>query len=354
MRDDSRPVRAGEELDTAALAGFLRDRLGLVGELSVRQFAGGHSNLTYLVALGGRELVLRRPPHGAAAKGGHDMPREYRILEALAGTDVPVPAPLALCEDTAVLGAPFYVMERVVGVVLRDMETVRALTDAAAMRQVCKSFVATLARVHAVRSPALSALGKGEGYVARQVKGWSERYARARTDDVVDMTAIAEWLPARVPSTEDAVLIHNDFKLDNLVLQPRRLSSVIAVLDWEMATVGDPLADLGTSLGYWTDPDDAPELRALGLSPTLAPGSMTRVEVARRYQEVSGRRVGDMVFQYVLALFKIATIAQQIYARFALGHTQDPRFGALGGAVRVLAAQARRAMAHERIHDLPV
>lgn len=352
MRDDSRPVRPGEELDVAALGAFLRDRLGVSGEVAVRQFAGGHSNLTYLVTVGGRELVLRRPPHGAAAKGGHDMPREYRILEGLAGTSVPIAAPLALCEDVAVLGAPFYVMERVVGVVLRDLNTVRALTDAASMRQVCESFVQTLAAVHAAQSPALSALGKGEGYVARQVKGWSERYVRARTDDVADMTAIAEWLPSRVPSTEEAVFIHNDFKFDNLVLAPRRLDTVVAVLDWEMATVGDPLADLGTSLGYWTDPSDAPELRALGLSPTLAPDCMTRVELVQHYQEVSGRRAGDMVFQYVLALFKIATIAQQIYARFALGHTKDPRFAALGGAVRVLAAQARRVMAHDRIHDL--
>jgi aminoglycoside phosphotransferase (APT) family kinase protein len=304
------------------------------------------------VTVGEQEIVLRRPPHGAAAKGGHDMPREYRILEALAPTDVPVAKPLALCEDASVLGAPFYLMERVVGVVLRDLEIVMALTDATSMRAVAESFVGTLARIHAVKSPALSALGKGEGYCARQVKGWSERYAKARTDDIDDMAAIADWLPARVPSTEEAVFIHNDFKYDNLMVAPRRLHEVVAVLDWEMATVGDPLLDLGTSLGYWTDPDDAPELRAMKLSPTLAPGGMTRVEVAQRYQEVSGRRVGDMVFAYVLALFKIATIAQQIHARYALGHTKDPRFAALGGAVRVLAGQARRAMAANRIHGL--
>ncbi|HSI03803.1 MAG TPA: phosphotransferase family protein, partial [Myxococcota bacterium] len=330
----------------------MRERLGVSGEIAVRQFAGGHSNLTYLVQVGEREVVLRRPPHGAAAKGGHDMPREYRILEALAPTDVPVAKPVALCEDAAVLGAPFYLMERVVGVVLRDAGTVTALTDATSMRAVAESFVGTLARIHAVKSPALAALGKGEGYCARQVKGWTERYAKARTDDIADMNAIAEWMPARIPSTEEAAFIHNDFKYDNLMLAPRRLHDVVAVLDWEMATVGDPLLDLGTSLGYWTDPDDAPELRALSLSPTLAPGGMTRLELAQRYQEVSGRRVGDMVFAYVLALFKIATIAQQIYARYALGHTKDPRFAALGGAVRVLASQARRAMAANRIHGL--
>ncbi len=352
MRDDSRPVRAGEELDAAALGAFLRDRLGLSGALEVRQFAGGHSNLTYLVKVGEREVVLRRPPHGAAAKGGHDIPREFHVLEALAPTDVPVARPLALCEDNAVLGAPFYVMERVVGVVLRDRATVEGLTDAASMRQVAESFVATLARIHAVQSPALASLARGEGYAARQVRGWSERYTRARTDDIGDMDAIAGWLPARVPSVEEAVFIHNDFKYDNVMLAPRRMHEVVAVLDWEMATVGDPLCDLGTSLGYWTDPDDAAELRALSLSPTLAPGSLTRLEVVHRYQEVSGRRAGDMVFQYVLALFKIATIAQQIYARYALGHTKDERFAALGGAVRVLAAQAKRAMAHDRIHSL--
>ncbi|MEZ0312013.1 MAG: phosphotransferase family protein [Myxococcota bacterium] len=352
MRDDSRPVRTGEELDTTKLGAFMRERLGVSGEVAVRQFAGGHSNLTYLVQVGEREVVLRRPPHGAAAKGGHDMPREYRILEALAPTDVPVAKPVALCEDAAVLGAPFYLMERVVGVVLRDAGTVTALTDATSMRAVAESFVGTLARIHAVKSPALAALGKGEGYCARQVKGWTERYAKARTDDIADMNAIAEWMPARIPSTEEAAFIHNDFKYDNLMLAPRRLHDVVAVLDWEMATVGDPLLDLGTSLGYWTDPDDAPELRALSLSPTLAPGGMTRLELAQRYQEVSGRRVGDMVFAYVLALFKIATIAQQIYARYALGHTKDPRFAALGGAVRVLASQARRAMAANRIHGL--
>lgn len=352
MRDDSRPVRSGEEVDVGQLAGFLSAKLGMAGEVSVRQFAGGHSNLTYLVKVGDKEVVLRRPPHGAAAKGGHDMPREYRILEALVATAVPVPKPLALCEDTGVLGAPFYLMERVVGVVLRDADTVAVLTDAPTMSAIADSFVQTLARIHAAKSPALEALGKGEGYVARQVKGWAERYAKAKTDDIPDMTAIADWLPPRIPSAEESVLVHNDFKLDNLVLAPRRMADVVAVLDWEMATIGDPLADLGTSLGYWTDPNDAAELRALSLSPTLAPGSPTRSELALRYQEVSGRRVGDLTFQYVLALFKIATIAQQIYARFASGHTKDPRFAALGAAVRVLAAQARRAMAKNRIHDL--
>jgi aminoglycoside phosphotransferase (APT) family kinase protein len=281
-------VRAGEGLDPAALAAYLGAHVpgwsGVApGDLTVEQFGGGFSNLTYLVRAGARELVLRRPPRGVARGPAHDMTREYRLLDALYPAYGRVPRPLALCDDDAVLGAPFYVMERVRGVILRGRPG-DPVPDAPTLARLAERFVAELAALHALdwRAAGLDALGRPEGYVGRQVTGWTKRWHAAQTGAVPDVAWAAEWLAARQPpepadAAARATLLHNDFKYDNFVLDPGALAAgdpaVRAVLDWEMATVGDPLMDLGTSLAYWLAPGDGPALRALGLGLTAAPGA---------------------------------------------------------------------------------
>jgi aminoglycoside phosphotransferase (APT) family kinase protein len=353
--DRPQAVREGEELDTARLAAFLVERLGeLDGPLEVRQFPRGFSNLTYLLRAGSRELVLRRPPIGAAVKSGHDMGREHRILSRLSAVYGKAPAPLAFCDDPAVLGAPFYVMERVEGVILRPRMPAEMRPPPERMAAISGGFVETLAELHAVDFAAagLGELGRPEGYVRRQVDGWAGRYEKARTDDVPEMTEVAAWLDARAPAESGAALIHNDFKYDNLVLDPDDGTRVIAVLDWEMATIGDPLMDLGTRLGYTVDHDDPPELRGLALSPTLLPGNPSRAELVARYEQASGRAVGEPVFYYVYGLFKIAVIVQQIYARYRAGHTRDPRFARLIDGVRACARVALAAATRGRLDRL--
>jgi len=353
--DRAGAVRAGEELDVAAVDRWIRQRLPeLSGAPEVRQFSGGASNWTYLLRYDGADLVLRRPPAGTKAKSAHDMGREYRILSALAPVYPKAPRPLASCEDASVLGAPFYLMERVRGVILRGGTAADALTTAE-RRAVSEALVDALAELHALdhRRPGLAALGHGEGYVERQVKGWTARYQAARTGEVAAMERVAPWLAAHLPPAGDLALIHNDFKHDNVVLDPERLERVVAVLDWEMATIGDPLMDLGTTLAYWVDPDDPPALRAAGfVDVTSQPGSLRRREVAERYARATGRDLSRLPFYYAFGLFKVAVIAQQIYARFREGHTRDPRFAHLDGAVAACAAAAARVAETGRIDGL--
>ena len=347
VREDAAgEVRAGDELDIEALTAFLRNRLQLDGSVQVQQFPRGFSNLTYLVTVGDTELVLRRPPAGVAKGVAHDMGREFRILRALHRAGVAVPEPLADGDETAGLGAPFYVMRRVRGVILRQPSpALAAVLSPTIMDGLGRTFVETLAAIHAVPREAegIAELGKPEGYVRRQVEGWSARWQRSRTDDVPDMEALAAWLAAEAPAEWGTALVHNDFKYDNCILDPADLTRITAVLDWEMATVGDPLLDLGTTLGYWLEAGDPPELMALGLGITALPGSPTRAELWARYGAVRGVAMPPMAWYHAFGLLKIAVIAQQIYARWKAGHARDPRFGALLGAVQLLAAQGRLA-----------
>ena len=305
--------------------------------------------------MGGREAVLRRAPFGAKVKSAHDMGREWTILSALQGAYPRAPRPLAFCEDASVLGAPFYLMERVQGVILRGDGSASGVTlTPEILRATSTALVDNLADLHAVpvAGTPLATLGRPDGYVARQVKGWTDRYFAAKTDEVPDIEAAAAWAAAHRPPEGGATLVHNDYKYDNVVLDPADPSRIVAVLDWEMATVGDPLMDLGTALGYWTDPDDPEALRASAFGPTHLPGSLSRREVVERYALRSGRDVGDVLFHYVFALFKLAVIVQQIYRRFRDGHTSDPRFARLGATVRILGTQARRALDRGRIDRL--
>lgn len=340
--DPTRNVRAGEELDARALAQFLG-----WDEVRVSQFPSGHSNLTYLVEGGGRQLVLRRPPFGAKTVGktAHDMSREYRILSKLHAVYPRAPKPVAYCEDASVLGAPFYVMERIVGVILRRDPPPGVLPPEVA-RRLGEAFIENLGELHALDYAAagLGDLGKPEGYVERQVRGWAERYRNARTDDIADMEFLESWLVAHMPRESGAALIHNDYKYDNLVLAPDDLTRIIGVLDWEMSTVGDPLMDLGTALSYWVQADDPPDLQAVRMCATHVPGSLTRHELLARYQARTGRDIPNIVFYYCFALFKSCGVVQQIYYRYKQGLTKDERFAAMIYAVQALSATARRAI----------
>ncbi len=354
--DQPGAVREDERLDLGALGAWLAGAVpGAAGPLELLQFGKGHSNLTYLLRLGGREAVLRRAPRGANIKSAHDMHREFTLLSALQGVYAKAPRPIAFCDDEAVLGARFYLMERVRGVILRGRERPAGLAlGPERMEALSRAFVDDLAALHAVdvRSGPLAALGKPEGYVARQVTGWTERYARARTDAVPELEGAMAWLASHQPRPRGAALIHNDYKYDNLVLDPADLSRIVALLDWEMATVGDPAMDLGSSLGYWVDAADPPELRAMAFGPTALPGNLDRQGLLARWAAATGRDPGDPVSLYVYGLVKLAVIAQQIYRRFRDGHTRDPRFAAMIDGVRVLGRQAARAVERGRIHGL--
>jgi aminoglycoside phosphotransferase (APT) family kinase protein len=359
--DRPRAVREGEGLDGARLVAYLRAEMPelegalLEGTLEVEQFPAGFSNLTYLLRVGGRELVLRRPPVGAKIKTAHDMGREYRILSHLHPVYKKVPRPLLFCEDASVVGAPFYLMERVEGVILRARPPEGSDFSAELMRGISKAFVESLVEIHEVdyEAAGLKEMGRPEGYVRRQVEGWTKRYFNARTDDVPAIENLSAWLAEHAPldSTRSA-LIHNDYKYDNVVLAPNDLSKVLAVLDWEMATLGDPLMDLGTTLGYWVESDDPEEWQRCGFGLTALPGNLGRRELVEYYAVRSGREHPEAVFYYAYGLLKIAVIAQQIYFRYKQGLTKDARFADLGPLVKACGLMAQRAIEKGRIDRL--
>jgi len=436
LLDQSKPVRPGGELDAGKLEAFLRERLpDLAGPLVIEQFPKGYSNLTYLIRAGEREMVLRRPPFGAKIKSAHDMGREYRILSRICSVYPKVPRPLAYCEDESVLGAPFYVMERVSGIILRAKAPAGLELTPSFMEQLSESFVQNLAELHGLdyAGAGLGDLGRPEGYVGRQIEGWQKRYVNALTDDVPEMGRAGNWLAEHQPKESGAALIHNDYKYDNLVLDAaemvasgctlrptlpphpgplplgggegeslavfrstpspalagdhtaipplpkgegrgegeettrhisrrqmqhdpslvtRHSSLIKAVLDWEMATVGDPLMDVGCSLGYWVDADDPDDWREQSLGLTALPGNLNREQLLERYRKLSGREIHEPVFYYVYGLLRIAVIVQQIYFRYKQGHTKDERFASLIDMVRAASRTAGLAIEKGRISSL--
>ena len=353
--DQPQKTRPGEELDARKLEAWLRHALpDLGGPLEITQFPKGYSNLTYLLRGGEREVVLRRPPFGAKIKTAHDMGREYRILSRLIDTYPKIPRPLAYCEDEAVLGAPFYLMERVQGIILRTKPPEALELTPTLMGRISESFINNLAEIHGIDYVAtgLGELGKPEGYVTRQVEGWIKRYQNARTDDIPEMDRIARWLGEHKPAETGGCLIHNDYKHDNLVLDPQDVTQIKAVLDWEMATIGDPLMDLGSTLGYWVDVDDPEDWQKQSFGLTTRPGNLNREQLVERYVAKNGRPVGNAVFYYAYGLFKIAVIVQQIYARYQHGLTQDARFAGLINLVRSAGKTAVLAIEKKRITRL--
>ncbi len=341
--DEPRDLREEDAFDVAALHRWLSGEVdGLAGLPEVRQFGGGASNLTYLLRYPDRDLVLRRPPAGQKAAGAHDMAREFRVQQRLRPHYPYVPRVLALCQDPAVLGADFYVMERVEGLILRGrLPSGLDLTEQQG-RDLGTHAVDSLVELHGVDAAAagLSDLGKGLGYVGRQVAGWSARYRAARTDDVPDFASVMAWLDAHQPADVGICLVHNDFRLDNLVLDPATLT-VRGVLDWEMATLGDPLMDLGGALAYWVQADDDEVMRLSKRQPTDLAGMPTRAEVVARYAARTGVEVGDWPFYEVFGLFRLAAIAQQIYYRYVAGQTTNPAFQHFGLFVGYLEQRCR-------------
>lgn len=354
--DKATTVRQGEELDERELKDYLQAQLPELDTsgLEVKQFPSGHSNLTYLLQLDERELVLRRPPFGAKIATAHDMQREYHILSHLVAVYPKVPRPLVYCEDPAVIGAPFYIMERLQGVILRSAAPKGLKLTASQMRLLSENFIDNLVEIHQLgyQAAGLGDLGHPEGYVRRQIEGWTRRYHNARTDDIPEIIRVADWLSENMPEEVGASMIHNDYKYDNLVLNPEQLSQIVGVLDWEMATIGDPLMDLGTSLGYWVDPDDPPQLQSMAFGLTALPGNLNRRQLAERYAQKSGLDLKNLTFYYVYALFKIAVIVQQIYARYKAGFTHDERFATLIFVVQLLGKLAVQAIDKNRIDNL--
>jgi aminoglycoside phosphotransferase (APT) family kinase protein len=342
-------VRNGDQLDVGRVAAYLKDSIpGLEGDVTLAQFPSGASNLTYLVTCGPRQLILRRPPIGTKAATAHDMGREVRVLSALCDHLSYVPRPLAYCEDDSVMGCPFYVMERIEGIILRQDLPPGLFTSPSQLHALFERFVEVLQELHALdyNEVGLADLGKPQGYVQRQVNGWSKRYRAARTPDVPDFEAVMAWLAEKMPpETERAAIIHNDFKLDNIVLDPADPFKIIGVLDWEMCTLGDPLMDLGSTLGYWVDKDDPPERQLMRTMPTHLEGAMTRREFVAAYGRLSGLRMDGFDFYYCFGLFRLAVIVQQIYYRYYHGQTTNERFKAFALAVPVLERAATEVIA---------
>jgi aminoglycoside phosphotransferase (APT) family kinase protein len=339
--------RPGEELDVAAVDAWLRPRLaGLAGPPRVTQYTGGASNWTYRLEYPAHDLVLRRPPAGTKARSAHDMGREFRVQQALRPVFPCVPEMVAFCDDPAVIGTEFYVMRRVPGIIPRKNFPREVRLDRAQARRLGERVVDTLVELHRVDAAAagLGSLGKGAGYPARQVHGWSERYERARTWNVPSFRRVRDWLAAHTPADVATCVIHNDFRLDNLVLDPADPTRIVGVLDWEMATLGDPLMDLGSSLAYWIQADDDFVARATRRQPTDLPGMLTRREVVGRYCEQMGLAGGDLRFYEVYGLFRLAVIAQQIYYRYHHAETRNPAFRHFWLIVNYLEWRCRRVL----------
>ena len=349
MSGDARPVRAGEELNWARVASYLRDclpansvpGLDLSREPVIEQFHGGHSNLTYLLRYGDVELVLRRPPLGPLPPTAHDMAREHRWLHAIHDLFPLAPRSYLLCEDPAIAGAPFYVIERRRGLVVRTDEPPQLADRPETRRRASRVMIETLADLHAIEIAAngLSHLGKPSGFVERQVRGWTERWYRSKTGDIPEMETLATWLPAHLPPTTGApAIVHGDFKLDNVMFDPSDVGRLVAIFDWEMTALGDPLVDLGIFLAYWSQGAKLEPNDALA-SVTNRPGWFSRDEVIACYAERSGRDLTRLAFYEAFALFKVAVVIQQIFFRYQRGQTTDERFAQFDVRVRHLAQQ---------------
>ena len=349
MEQDARDVRNGEQLDWPRLVAWLRERLpacdvpGLNADAEpvVAQFPGGHSNLTYLVRFGDADVVVRRPPFGPVPPTAHDMAREFRWLSAMHRVFPLAPRPFLLCEDLDVIGSVFYAMERRRGMVVRAEEP-PVLANPPARRRLSEAMIDTLAELHAidVSAQGLSTLGKPAGFVERQIRGWSDRWHRSRTTPLPEMDALAAWLREHLPADPATPsVVHGDFKLDNVMLDPDDVGRIVAVFDWEMSALGDPLVDVGILLAYWS-PTAPPEQRDALTTITHRPGYLTPQEVVERYAARSGRDVSAIRYYEIFAVFKIAVVIQQIYYRYVQGQTTDARFATFGARVEFLARHA--------------
>ncbi|MBM42924.1 MAG: phosphotransferase family protein [Acidobacteria bacterium] len=333
-------IRPDEQLDLSRLEPWLRDHLPETdGALEVEQFGGGHANLTYLLRFGTREYVLRRPPLGPVAPGSHDMGREHQVLERLGDVFPLAPRSYVLCQDPEVLGVDFHVLERRHGQVIRQQMPEVFRDDPALNRRIGEMLVDVLGELHGVDPAAggLGGLGRPDGFLARQMAGWTSRWDVARSEDVADVQRMISWLGSEPPGAQKTTLVHNDFKLDNVLVSWDDPATPVAVLDWDMTTRGDPLADLGFLLSFWTAANDPPHWQAAARMPTEQPGFPSRVEVIERYAQRTGLDTSRADWYHVFGVFKLLVIVQQIYIRFVRGQTQDQRFAGYGRRVRDLA-----------------
>jgi len=335
---DLTPVRDEDAFDIGRVHNWLTAYINEKSLPEVFQFRSGASNLTYLLKYPDRELVLRRPPVGTKAVSAHDMKREFLIQSRLKPVYNLVPTVIALCEDHSILGSDFYVMEKIQGEIFRrDVPESLSKEDISIM---ANSLVSGLAQLHSVDASVLQELNKGSGYVTRQVEGWSKRYRNALTDDVPDGEDVMHWLDANKPEDVDSCIIHGDWRIDNMVFDLGQ-KKLVGVLDWELATVGDPLMDLGSALAYWIDKDDEPMFASLRRQPSDLDGMPTRKEFIAKYLELSGRKCDDFTFYEVFGLFRLSVIIQQIWARYKAGQTTNPAFKGFGMGVNILINRAQ-------------
>lgn len=339
--NNSIPKNDIEDINIQSLTHYLQQHGLTIGTIKkITRFTGGYSNLTYCIQTENKEYVLRTPPVGANIKSAHDMGREFRVLSILKPIYDLVPTPLLYCENSDIIGAPFYVMEKLEGIILRAASAPKMNISAETMQAISTSFIDNLVTLHAldIQTTELHQLGKPEGYVNRQVEGWIKRYYIAETDIIDSLNRVAKWLQTFQPKLQEPTLLHNDYKYDNVILNANNLSKIVGVLDWEMATVGDPLMDLGASLAYWFEKGEGDVFTNFNL--TWLPGNFTRKELINRYSQKSGRDLSDILFYYVFGLFKNAVIAQQIYHRWKQGFSKDVRFGALLPMIKLLGEKA--------------
>lgn len=358
--NDTNSIRQGEELNEQKLAEYLNKHLSETGdEIEISQFPAGASNLTYCIKIGESEYVLRRPPFGNQVKTAHDMLREFNVLSKLSKVYQPAPKPLIYCDDKSIIGSEFYLMERRQGLIIRGkLSEPTAVTDGLKLensqdfrKKICESFIENLVELHSLdyEKAGLGDLGKPAGYTKRQVEGWTKRYFNAKTDDWIELEKSIEWLNENIPTDENPTLVHNDYKFDNIMLDPADLTKITAVLDWEMTTIGSPLMDFGTSLGYWMSKEVGEELLSMPFNPRVLMENITRQELAEMYAEKSGRDLSNILYYYVFGTFKIAVIAQQIYYRYAKGFTQDRRFANFNFFVKTLGKIAVHAIQKQKI-----
>lgn len=357
LRDHSRlidkpsPIRKGEEVDITSLQKYLHDQLQIPDPIHLEQFPSGYSNLTYFVKAGNREYVLRRPPHGADIKSAHNMLREFTVLSQLHPHFSITPKPILHCEDVSIIGSEFFLMNRVSGIILRSSPPKNMSLTPQLMSDLSKNCIDQLIKLHSIdiHQSGLSELGKPEGYAKRQVDGWIARYENSKTDQLPGMEELAEWLSNNIPEDNPPCMIHNDYKYDNIVLDLDNHAEIRSILDWEMATIGDPMMDLGTTLAYWTEIGDPQALRLFNL--TWMPGNMNRRDILHYYQESTGSEAKNVVFYYTYACFKLGVICQQIYARYKRGLTNDIRFAGLIGVVNACAQNGSRALDSNKISN---
>ncbi|HUA32536.1 MAG TPA: phosphotransferase family protein [Candidatus Binataceae bacterium] len=340
-------IRKEEQLDWTKLQAFLRDKLpGADKPLEVKQFRGGSSNLTYLMRFGDQEWVVRRPPFGPLPVGGHDMAREYKVLSQLWKVFKPAPRAMVFSDDISIIGAPFFVMERRHGLVIKQRQPLppEMPTDPASLRRLSEGFIDAAADLHSVdyKAIGLETLGRPEGFLNRQTSGWMKRWEAAKTREVPLMEKLGAWFLEHTPPAQPPAIIHNDFYLHNIMVDAKDPGIITGVFDWEMSTLGDPLVDIGIALNYWRDKTDPDELllTSQGEVPTLRPGFLSREQLIERYGKRTGRDMSNIGYYWAWAHWKTATVVEQIYVRYVRGQTTDPRFAQMGGFAPGLAHAA--------------